>query len=621
MTVRKSTKIWLAVFAVSLIAILVNGGDANRLNGVAWVFRLALTTACFVLAWRGIAALFRLIVRRLTLRLAFSYFLIGIVPIPLLALLLFSGLYIFAHQFAANRLRREATALGEEALREPSNLPLVRAEASGGIEASDAPWLPPGSRAPWPADLDRSGFLVHEEGVWLAVPERAGLAVRLLPLEDPAGGWLQRLADRTGYTVWVEMGESRRKGFEVRGSPRSHRKRPEYRPRNAPPPGRTLWTREWIHAFYVETVLNAREEKIESGENVVLLAAKTSPRFFSDQLFSQGVTGISRVFFAVLSGLSLALLIVYLAAVAIAFVLVGTIVRNVNRLTRASEAVARGDLTVRVNSRSKDQIGDLARAFDGMAASIQGLLVEAVEKERLKGEIEVARTIHQNLLPPAAVERRGFTAIATFEPLAEIGGDYFDFLPMADGRTAVAVGDVSGHGLSTGLVVAMSKSALTILLESGVSGGEVFRRLNELIRRSTEAHRSMTLALFAYDAGTRTGELTNAGQIPPYRLGRDAIEALALPSFPLGLSDRRTFPTRRFDFAAGERLVFVTDGFVEALDPAGEPFGFERLESLLETHRAAPATEIRDALRQAIAAHVAGGASRDDRTLVLLTLE
>src|SRR5439155_2555182 len=111
---------------------------------------------------------------------------------------------------------------------------------------------------------------------------------------------------------------------------------------------------------------------------------------------------------------------------------------------------------------------------------------------------------------------------------------------------------------------------------------------------STDSRNYMTLTLFAYDAATRRGDLTNAGQLAPYRLRDGAVEALSLPSFPLGVSPRSDFPSHAYDFVAGDRLVFVTDGFVEAASPSGEPFGFERIEALLQAEAASDAAGLRN---------------------------
>ncbi len=635
MPLRKSTRVWLVVLtAATTVSIVVHRAvpDSGCLGILAGL--VAALAAC-ILLWRLSVAAFRLIVRRLTLRLAFSYFLIGIVPIPLLAALLSLAGYLVAHQYVANRLRREMTAVGEEAVRSGERLPEVAVDATGSVVASDVAWLPPGASAPWLSGLARPGFLVEGEEVWLAVREdRVGRA-KLLHLNDPAAPWLQELADSTGYEVGVEVGSAERNesGITIDTKSRASGSRVgtgsgsetpagevERRPRGGPPPGGGLWKSEWVHAFYLETPLNAAGKKAGRGRTVAVLKAKTSPRTIFHQLFAQGVAEIGQMFRIAFMGLAATVLVAYLAALAVAFVLVGSIARNINRLTRATEAVARGDFSVRVNSRSRDQIGDLARSFDGMAASIQSLLQDTARKERLESEIAMARTIQHKLLPPTEASLEGVAVHAHFEPVAEIGGDYYDYLPMPDGRIAFALGDVSGHGLPTGLLVAMAKAALSSLLQAGHEGGDLFSRLNELIHRSTDPRHYMTLAVLAYDARARKAVLTNAGQLAPYRVSGSTVEPLSLPSFPLGLFPQREFPEREFSFSPGDLIVFLSDGFVEAVDGADDAFGFDRFESVLREHARSGAAALRDALLAAVAAHTGKRPAADDRTLLLLTV-
>jgi serine phosphatase RsbU (regulator of sigma subunit) len=131
----------------------------------------------------------------------------------------------------------------------------------------------------------------------------------------------------------------------------------------------------------------------------------------------------------------------------------------------------------------------------------------------------------------------------------------------------------------------------------------------------------MTLCLLSYDAASRRGTLTNAGQLAPYRISGGRIESLSLPSFPLGLFPDKQFPSREYSFAAGDLVVLLSDGLVEATDDEGEPFGFERFEGVLRDSGGAGAAALRDALLAALAAHTGGRPSEDDRTLVILTLD
>jgi len=395
---------------------------------------------------------------------------------------------------------------------------------------------------------------------------------------------------------------------------------PDVRPRNRAAPGPGFWDSENLVGMYMARPAAAFNRK-EGVENIVLFIARTSARSLFEELFSTWIPGAGKVVLAVMVWIAASLLVVYLLALAMAFVLVGSIARNVNRLTRASAAIARGDLSVRVNSKSRDQIGDLARSFDGMAASIQRLLLDTARKERLEGEIAIARTIQQKLLPAPQAKLPGLTLLAHFDSVAEIGGDYYDYFSMPDGRTAVVLGDVSGHGLPTGLLAAMAKAALSTLIESGLTGTALFARLNDLIHRSTDSRNYMTLAFLAYDAAARRGELTNAGQLAPYHWNGAGTQSLSLPSFPLGVSPRHDFPTKSFSVQAGDRLLFFTDGFVEATNASGEPFGFERLEALLQRETGAEGEALRDAILSAVESHAGGRLADDDRTMVLLTFE
>jgi len=630
---RKSTRIWIAVFVAaagaSVVFHLVHGEEGC----LAGIFAAVAAAACLVLLWRAAVAAFRLIVRRTTLRLAFSYFLIGIVPIPLLAVMLLLTSYILAYQFMANRLRREITAVGEWAVANGASLPRVTGDAAGSVDSSEVDWLKHGDKAPWLGELARPGFLANGDQVWLAVPQKGSRSVRLLNLSDPSKPWIQELADRTGYetSIDIERETRRKRGVEISTTRGTQAPGVQVKgaggdasvsrtPRDAPPPGEGAWRGHWVRAFYLETVANAVDTEAESGGNVAILSGKTSPETIADQLFEQGVAEISKIFRIADLAVGGLLLLVYLTALAIAFVLIGSIARNVNKLTRATQAIAKGDFSVRIHSKSRDQIGDLARSFDGMAASMQTLLADTAAKQRLEGEVATARTIQRKLLPAAEASVDGLDVHVHFGPADEIGGDYYDYIAAPGGKTVVALGDVSGHGLPTGLLVAMVKAALATLVETGHGGAELFGRLNELIFRSTDPRHYMTLTTLTYEAGRRRGLLTNAGQLPPYRVASGRVEALSLPSFPLGLFSDRTFPEREFDFTEGDLLVFYTDGFIEAFDGNEEPFGFERFEAVLRERGGEGAAALRGALLSAIAAHTGNRPAEDDRTLMIVTL-
>ena len=157
---RKSTRILLAIFAGAAVLLLFDG-SSNRLGAAAVLLRLAAIVAGIVLAWRALRWAFRLVVHRLTLRLAFSYFLIGIVPIPLLAALLFAVGYLLAHEFIATRLRSEVDTLAEVERVSGASIPRIRLGPDDRVVSSDVPWMTRGDSAAWAARLSHTRVVFH----------------------------------------------------------------------------------------------------------------------------------------------------------------------------------------------------------------------------------------------------------------------------------------------------------------------------------------------------------------------------------------------------------------------------------------------------------------------------
>ncbi len=631
---RKSTRILLAIFAASALLLLFDDAP-NRLGGTAAPIRLIALAIAMVLCWRAGVVAFRLIIHRLTLRLAFSYFLIGLVPIPLLAALASALGFLLSHEYIATRLRNEVETLAELERVSGTSVPRIRVGSDGRVVSSELAWLAPGDSAAWAAALEKPRPVLGGDQVWIAVrPETPSDVVEFIPIADRSAPWLQRLADRTGFSVTVEVGsgEEAASGYQVRvdrarrtADPNPNPELRFVRPRSVEPKSDGgFWHRQFLAGVYLDRPI-AIVGEIPESKPVVAFVATTSPAVLNDQLSAQGVPEVQRVVRLVLFFLSSALLGVYLVALLIAFVLVGSIVRNVNRLSRATEAISRGDFSVRVQSKSRDQIGDLARSFDQMAASIETLLQETARKEKIEAELAVAKAIQESFLPESGGSWKGFHAVAHFEPAADFGGDYYDVLPTPDGRTAVFLGDVSGHGLATGLVSAATRATLVTFIEMGVPASDAFGRLGRRRERSREDDRRLytTLVLFAYDAARRVGTLTNAGHPAPYRVSGANVDRLELPALPIGLLPGREtcWPSKDYPFAPGDRLVLFTDGIVEAANAEEEPWGYERLEALLAREGLRPADELVASILAAVAAHVGATPLEDDRTLLILTFD
>jgi serine phosphatase RsbU (regulator of sigma subunit) len=629
---RRSTKLWLVVLAVGAGVAAIDLTTNHGLGALSVPFWLAAICAAAFLAWRALAALFSVVIHRLTLRLAFSYFLIGIVPIPLLSILLLCVGYVGAIQILGSQVLREAEGLVESADRKAAQAS-VRVVGDTVVE-STVPWLPKGTPAPWLSKLTTPRAVIVDRQVWMAARQGdpdGGRAV-LMPLDADR---VAAIARRTGYLVMIHGGTSRSTpgGVTVSSKRSKGATRPEEdqesasaraetatgwaRPPGPPPPSGFL-DGEWVAGVRLETAA-ASYPVIENP--VAVFLARTSPRVFFRQLFRQGLPEVRGVVLAVITAVAGAILFVYLIALIIAFVLVGSIARNVNRLTRAAQAIGRGDFSVRVNSRSRDQIGDLARSFDAMAASIERLLAETARKEKIEAELSLARAIQRGSLPESGGAWPGFRAVAHFEPMAEVGGDFYDILGVGNGRAVVVLGDVSGHGLPTALVAAEARSSIATFVELQTAPPEICSRLAARHRQTGSRRLYLTLALLSYDSGKRVATLTNAGHPAPYRISNGRVERVPLPAFPIGLLPQPVFPSKEIPVSAGDRVALFTDGVVEAVDASGEPFGYERLESLLEKEAARSPEEIVQAVLAAVSAHVGTAPLEDDRTLVLLAFD
>src|SRR6185295_12800975 len=293
----------------------------------------------------------------------------------------------------------------------------------------------------------------------------------------------------------------------------------------------------------------------------------------------------------------------YFIATAFAAVLILSISRAVNRIEKGTRAVERGDFSYRIRMKRNNQLGAMAQSFDRMTESIASLLATVTEKERLQSEIAIAATIQRNLLPKEGPRFRGVSFSAHFEPTTSIGGDYYDVFNLDKSRLAVAIGDVSGHGLSTGLVMAMVKAAITTLVEEGADETSLFHRLNELVFRSTERRAFMTLAFTIFDLERGTVRHTNAGHLYPYllRRGEHAPIAIESPSLPLGVRASLTTQTVEVELKEGDAVVYLSDGIVEAQDENGEPLGFDQLEALLGNQTDGAPSTIRDTILDAVA--------------------
>jgi len=210
-----------------------------------------------------------------------------------------------------------------------------------------------------------------------------------------------------------------------------------------------------------------------------------------------------------------------------------------------------------------------------------------------------------------------------YRAATEIGGDYFDFIPLKGGRLGLAFGDVSGHGLTSGIVMAMTKSALLVQVGYDPAPRRVMEVLNDTVMKTAPKRILMTFFFGILDPEAGTLRFASAGHLDPYvyRSRSRQLEALSAWGFPLGVRRRESFPEQTVTFGPGDRLILYSDGLIEALDDRGEPFGFDRFEEVILTHGGKSAAEIREALLKSIRGFTRNRPPEDDQTLVVMGFE
>ena len=291
--------------------------------------------------------------------------------------------------------------------------------------------------------------------------------------------------------------------------------------------------------------------------------------------------------------------------------------RAVNRLSAATAALQRGDLSYRIPVGRTDQIGALHASFNEMAASLEDLIATKAQKETLDKELQIARQVQESLIPKGLQQTDEVEFATHFEPSAAIGGDYFDILRVDERRLAIVVADVSGHGLSAGLRMAMMKAALTILVEEEEEPATILLRLDRLLRRSGQEGPSFVTATLTFlDLAAGRAEIVNAGHPPTYLLRGGTVREIMLPGSPLGALGNH-YGSTEIELAPGDALVWLSDGFIEATDADGEVFGYERTMKSLGGSSASPKA-IRDRLLESVAHYTEGRAPEDDRTMVVM---
>src|SRR5215207_7391968 len=209
---------------------------------------------------------------------------------------------------------------------------------------------------------------------------------------------------------------------------------------------------------------------------------------------------------------------------------------------------------------------------------------ERVERERIEQELEVARSIQQASLPEEVPTPEGWQIAPYYQPAREVGGDFYDFLELADGRLGVVVGDATGKGVPAALMMASTRSTLRAVAQACESPGDALRRVNDPLATDIPSNMFVTCFYAILDPKSATLSYANAGHDLPYLHRNGEAEELRARGMPLGLMPGMSYEEGEVSLGEGGCVLFYSDGLVEAHDPQGEMFGFPRLRRLVAEH-------------------------------------
>jgi serine phosphatase RsbU (regulator of sigma subunit) len=247
------------------------------------------------------------------------------------------------------------------------------------------------------------------------------------------------------------------------------------------------------------------------------------------------------------------------------------------------------------------------------------MLLEVADRLSLKGELEVAREIQLAMLPRGTLRVADIEICGITRPANTVGGDFYDVLPLSDGRIIIALGDVAGKGSPAALLMALLLAVLRTLVDEQLDAPALVERLNVQICRHSPSSRFITLFYAVYSPSSGALTYVNAGQNPPLvrrRTGR--YERLGSTGVALGMFDKSEFRSVDTVLEPDEMLILYSDGITEAEDPQGQPFEESGLELVVERFAASGPAEIGAQVLKAVEAHAKQSRFVDDLTILIL---
>lgn len=312
-----------------------------------------------------------------------------------------------------------------------------------------------------------------------------------------------------------------------------------------------------------------------------------------------------------------------LAVIALAFIGIVPIshrmTQHLSTLTAGVRQLAGGDFRTRVPVRTSDEFGTLATAFNQMAADLEKQQSLVVEQERLRRELELSRQIQTEMLPRSPLRSDAAEIAGISLPAREVGGDFFNYFDLPDGRLALLVGDVSGKGVSAALLMANAQATLRARLPLEFDLAKLADSFDRELDLNTPRSVYLTLFIGILEEHGRVLRYVNAGHNPQFLIRRrGGIEPLSSTGLPIALYAGHGYAEGRVDVEPGDLLFFYTDGLVEAENGSEEMFGAERLQQLLAEAQSRDLASILTLVEQRVRAFRGEVEPLDDATMMAL---
>jgi len=252
------------------------------------------------------------------------------------------------------------------------------------------------------------------------------------------------------------------------------------------------------------------------------------------------------------------------------------------------------------------------------------LFQENLEKQRMEEELNIARDLQMSMLPSVCPQLQGFTIAATSIPAREVGGDFFDFIEMGKDRLGLVIGDVTGKSVSGALVMAAARSVFRMLSEEKFTVGDIMIRANKRIKKDIKSGMFVALLYAVLDGRNKMLSLCSAGQTQPIyfssRTGEAKLQQTLGDKFPLGILDEADYQETQIRLEPGDRLVFYTDGIVEAMNANREIFGFDRLLQVVRQAGSMNADHLLKEIMNQVNEFCRGASQNDDLTVIVVSL-